>query len=162
MTDSADTPYSPRYREGVSLLKNSIQARSWLHRPALEAPNRALEPRNRRFSTRIEGQTQATESFSTGSVVLGNSEGDQGAAAPAPKLAAFSPAVFATSRRVILSFVFTCHKWLSSISDITLGISGGAERRPLHTVVRSLPERAAGKPTRYVQCDDGPYHSNRP
>ncbi len=55
-----------RFREASSLLKNSIQARSWLHRPALEAPNRALEPRNRRFSTRIEDQTQATESFSTG------------------------------------------------------------------------------------------------
>jgi hypothetical protein len=37
------------FREDYSLLKNPIQVRAWLPRPAPEAPNRALGSRNRRF-----------------------------------------------------------------------------------------------------------------
>jgi hypothetical protein len=62
---ACETAYSLRCREGVSLLKNSMLGSSTV-------PNRALEPRNGRFRRRIEGQKQATGSFSTAWGLLGN------------------------------------------------------------------------------------------
>jgi hypothetical protein len=54
------------FRECFSLLKKSIQARLWAHRPALEAPNRP-------FGGQIEGHKRTLRSFSTGSLLLGTS-----------------------------------------------------------------------------------------
>jgi hypothetical protein len=51
-------PDSPKCVEGFSLLKNPTRARSWPHRLAIEAPDRASESRNRLFWTRIEDRKQ--------------------------------------------------------------------------------------------------------